>query len=372
MNPLRLILLLFSLVCIFSCQKEAYTEKESDALSMSAKAGTSSLVLAEDFAWGVNGHPLTQEAYKGNIDLQLSLIQKVGMTWYRVDVPVDTSGVVRQPALMDELLQKAKVKGISILPMVYLTGWDKSTDETDAFRRGRKIGFGFATTYASAFQYYEMGNEEECKLLKGGNGDKASDYNLPKFSLLAAFLRGMNEGIKSADPEARTIINNSGWLHYGYFQLLKDYKVNYDILGLHWYSDMGDLNNAKGNGDVLAIMASFGKPVWITEINRRNGSWNNGSNSGESDQVNWINRYICQLNQRQYVGAFFVYELFDEPVFASTDPAESAYGIVSWDTPYSGYTPKSVMTALQYGVEITVRNGRVGAKERLLTFRKPL
>lgn len=359
MKLLRFVTLLFSLTGIVSCSKDVYPEAERlpEASLLSARSAAP-LSVAEGFIWGINGHPLTQEAYKGNIDLQLDLIQKMGMNYYRVDVSTDTNGVVVQQAMMEELLRKAAIRNIKLLPMVYLTGWQKSSNEADAYRRGHKIGFAFASVYSSHFHYYEMGNEEETKILKGGDGDKTTDYNLQQFKLLAAFFKGMNEGIKAVDPTAQTIIDNSGWLHYGYFQLLREYNVPYDILGLHWYSDMGDLNNAKGRGDILSVVSSFQKPVWITEINRKHGSWNSDGTAAEEDQRAWMDRYMLQLHQRTQIKAFFVYELLDEPAFADKgkaayNPSESAYGVVSWTSRYSAYQLKPLFAAMQYRIEET-------------------
>ncbi|MDR6341391.1 hypothetical protein HNQ91_004464 [Filimonas zeae] len=359
MMSARFILFLLPVICMVSCSKEAHPEADrlpEAAVTRIKKAAP--LVVADGFIWGINGHPLTQEAYKNNIELQLNLVQKMGMSYYRVDVPTDTNGVVIQQAVMDELLHKSAARNISLLPMLYLTGWQKSSNEADAFRRGRKIGFSFASVYSSHFHYYEMGNEEERKILKGGHGDKTTDYDLQQFKLLAAFFKGMYEGIKAVDPAAQTIIDNSGWLHYGYFQLLRDYNVPYDILGLHWYSDMGDLDNAKGHGDILSIVSSFQKPVWITEINRRHGSWNSDGTSAEEDQRAWMDRYMLQLHQRKQVKAFFVYELLDEPAFADKskpayNPSESVYGVVNWVSRYTTYTFKPLFAAMQYRIEET-------------------
>lgn len=353
------VVFLLPVICIVSCSKDVYPEADSlsEAALVSARAAAP-LAVAEGFIWGINGHPLTQDSYKNNIDLQLDLIQKMAMNYYRVDISTDTNGVVTQQAIMQELLRKAEARNIKLLPMVYLTGWQKSSNEADAFRRGRKIGAAFTAAYSNYFHYYEMGNEEERKILKGGNGDKTTDYDLQQFKLLAAFFKGMHEGIKAADATAQTIIDNSGWLHYGYFQLLRDYGVPYDILGLHWYSDMGDLNNAKGHGDILSVVCSFQKPVWITEINRKHGSWNSDGSSAEEDQRAWMDRYMLQLHQRTQIKAFFAYELLDEPAFADKgkpayNPSESTYGVAGWTSRYRAYRLKPLFATMQYRIEET-------------------
>ena len=66
-------------------------------------------------------------------------------------------------------------------------------------------------------------------------------------------------------------VNNGGWLHWWWFEMLLQDKLDFDFIAYHWYSEMGDMNNAGGE-DVWAKLASFGKDIWITELDRRGGS----------------------------------------------------------------------------------------------------
>ena len=107
---------------------------------------------------------------------------------------------------------------------------------------------------------------------------------------------GFQEGVKAADPGGA-----------GLALLLRD--------GRH--------HQGPGKLDLLGLLGGYGKPLWITEIDRRDGS----RGGIEQEQASYLGRTAAQMATRPDVGAFFVYELFDEPYFGATNP-ESHYGLV--------------------------------------------
>lgn len=155
------------------------------------------------------------------------------------------------------------------------------------------------------------------------DGDKPEHYEDGRYELAKAVLLGLADGVREASKNAKRIINTGGWLHYGFIQRLIDDKVQFEILGWHWYSDMGDITNVRGNFNLWGHLTSFGKPIWITEINRRNGS----INENEEEQANYIKEVASQIRNLKEIKAFFVYELLDELYFGKDNP-ESYYGFV--------------------------------------------
>ena len=157
-----------------------------------------------------------------------------------------------------------------------------------------------------------------------------------------AVLRGMNRGIKQVNTSYRTQITTSGWINYGYNDLLVEHGFdNFDIIAYDWYSDMGDLNNTSswcGQGadpsgcsrpgpgaNVLAKLLSFNKSIWIGETNRRGGSvlcdapkdpsCRNATALQQeaaylSHELNLIKQYAIV---HPLLEAAFVYELLDQP-----------------------------------------------------------
>ena len=112
---------------------------------------------------------------------------------------------------------------------------------------------------------------------------------------------------------------------------------------------MGDLNSAGGE-NVWAKLVSFGKDIWITELDRRGGSSTSAPSGprGSMDQPTYLHHEVELLvrlsrNASNQLKAIFVYELYDEPHQGNPYPhtcatgntsqnGESCYGLVgtSW------------------------------------------
>jgi len=294
--------------------------------------------------WGVNGHPLVQQVYlNSDLETQFKIIKHFGFSYYRIDVSADANGTIIDHQLFFKILALARKNNVKILPMFYLSGLDLNSTPDISFKRGKVLGEGIGKRYGAYFDYYELGNEEELKIIHPNtNGDRSDQYDLKGSEVTAAFLRGMSQGIKKNDPTGKIIIDFAGWLHYEYLTMLVAKKVGFDIIGLHWYSDMGKLTNVGSmNINILKLLTlKFKKPIWITEINRRNGSMND--NSG--DQLFWIKNYLMECKNNRNVKAFFFYELYDEQ--GSVDNPESNYGLVSWDPALKNYSYKPISSVL--------------------------
>jgi len=287
--------------------------------------------------WGVNGHPINQEAYWGNMELQMEVMKTIGLRYYRVDIPYSGDGIPDSLSA-DRLyhLYELAVRGdITIVPIIFLPearvlyGMDPET----AYKSGFAIGAGFAHRYKGYFQYYEMGNEYDGDVMKlpAGDGSDTAHYDMARIRILGSALRGMSDGIRLENTKASIIVNNAGWMHYAYFQLLEGEGVKFDIIGYHWYEDVAHLKLA-----LDALHSYFpGRPVWFTEINARN----KGAGYSPRYQKNHVKKYIKVIRRRgKNIMGFFVYELFDEP--AHREPKERSYGLVSWKEPYKGFLYK--------------------------------
>ncbi|RYD35089.1 MAG: hypothetical protein EOP87_07965 [Verrucomicrobiaceae bacterium] len=115
-------------------------------------------------------------------------------------------------------------------------------------------------------------------------------------------------------------------MHYGFIERLKqDNAADFDILAWHWYSEMGDITAASDRKiDVIRLLKDrYGKPIWITEINRRDGS----KGGMEREQAEYIAGPVAKLAAHPDVEAIFLYELLDEPYFGES--GESDYGLVT-------------------------------------------
>ena len=98
-------------------------------------------------------------------------------------------------------------------------------------------------------------------------------------------------------------VNNGGWLHYGWYAMLERDGLDYDFIGYHWYSEMGDLDHAGALAnnhtdpmyDVFANLLRFNKPIWITELDRRGGSSAKPIHGIPLSQPEYLDREIGRL-----------------------------------------------------------------------------
>ena len=106
------------------------------------------------------------------------------------------------------------------------------------------------------------------------DGSRPENYEEGRYQRAKAEILGLYEGVKAADPTAITVVDTGGWLHYGFIdRLVREDHVPFDILAWHWYSGMGDMTKVQGKFNLVKRLAGYGKPLWITQINRRNGTW---------------------------------------------------------------------------------------------------
>lgn len=297
-------------------------------------------VRAQPFAWGVNGHPVSQEGYwQVPLTTQLDWVGELGAGWYRCDI--SASSFQANTARIDELLAEAEKRGLKLLPV--LVPGAELTDEKTSPPQLQAAAAGFARAIASRYHgritHWELGNELDLFALvrkgettRGGqrwewdgapDGSSAEDYHQGRYERARAFIQGLQEGVKSADPAALTLVDTAGWLHHGFIErLVREDRVPFDILAWHWYSEMGDMTKVRGTLDLITLLKGYGKPLWITEINRRDGS----KGGREQEAADYLAAAAKQLRKHPAVEAFFVYELLDEPYFGAD--GESDYGLV--------------------------------------------
>ena len=325
----------------------------------------------ENFIWGINGHPIWSHDYENApLEQQISLLKEHQFDYYRIDVYTDSNGNVIQSKVkrFEELLKLAKKNNIKILPglSVYksLENIQFQITEDEAYDMGYKQAKSFLIKYSDFFDYYVLGNELDIKTILGREyrGISSEDYDLQKLTLVASYLRGMIDAIKKYDLTSQTVINSTGGVHFGFYEILDKLQVKFDIIGYHWYSknNVGLFEISDLNVDVLSTFnKTFNKPIWITEINRYEGSRYNA----EEEQAHMMELYLNNINNKNSVQAFFVYELYDQPHLVNAKWAgskESYYGIVGWksDPPdYSKYYYKPVSNVLKYKIE-EAKNGK--------------
>ena len=292
-----------------------------------------------DVAWGVNGHPFV--AYSGvSIDEQFDLIVKAGLRSYRVDIYA-TDQMDRLGALVDA----AHKRGISILPILILPAKLDEQEPADLRKAAFDLASAFVKRFRDKINVWELGNEMEnyalirpCEMRDDGTkypcewgiagGVGVLDYYGPRYLKVEAVLRGLSEGVLAEDPKARRAIGSAGWGHLGIFDRLHDGGVTWDISVWHMYGEDPE--------PAFKHLATFGKPIWVTEFN-----YPYGSKNGETEQADGLVRWMARLEELSgpyQVEAAHIYELFDEPYWApSYEAFMGLYRLAP--KPGGGWTP---------------------------------
>jgi hypothetical protein len=295
-------------------------------LSFTATAQTS----IKNFVWGINGHPLTQKAYSDNLSDQIQSLNDLKVNSYRFDVLLDPEGYVKKESQFVDLISKLKNNNISALLVLMQSGL-KGLNPADTYQTSYNQGKNFAGRYGQSISVVEISNEADNKILLPGNltGLKSADYDMDKAQKIIAGIKGFIDGLKSVNPSIKVSISVS-YLHLYYLQLLQDNNVNYDIIGCHWYSNMGDITNARAPvGNVLVrVSQQFKKPIWITEFNYGKGSLR----VTYQKQKEYLYNTILQIMSQGVITGFFIYELYDQPELGQRYPLETSYGLIQKDS----------------------------------------
>lgn len=345
------LLVCFVAVAFASCKKELDAEPVADTSAfvqkpvdlMLATTSPVSKLSGSTLALGINGHMGDAPYFATSPTKQIQMLKDRGMTWYRLNVQTKSDGSASSSVLLDALQAAATNGGVKILPMLYLRTLDYTDSQSESYQKGKALGGNFAAKYSRYFTYYNLGNDLELPLLMSKKtGQSQNDYYRDKFTVVAAYLKGMDEGIKAKDPGAKTMIS-AGWLHYGFLRMCDWYGVKFDVVAYNWYSDMeGAAAKGPNIPDITLKLSSLfpTKPIWFTEFNYR---YKATSLTNEADQNTFVTKFIAKCKANPQVKVAMVYELFDEP-YKSTQ--EGAYGILKWAIPYTQHIDKALSKTL--------------------------
>ncbi len=417
----HLLLTLALLGIMIGCQEnELLTDKELEELNLNSSAVLPNklpIVVPNDFIWGTNGHPIaTDKPYYDdtnplhNISYQLERLKEHQIDLYRVDlvtwpvgtpnIPIGTPKKISELNKLINLTSSPAYNSIKIFPIIMGNSHiNYQANITTNYNLGYDQVEGVLSTngYAGDFEYIALCNELDLKLITPGTeGVTANEYDAAKSSRAAAYLRGMVEAVKFFDPAAKIVMNNAGSLKVGWFHLLENEGVEYDIIGYHWYSDQGSLTSIRttlGGVSVLDYLSNEfpDKDVWITELDRTDGSVElvlypdpcaqcnpnqpceqcrddgYGIEDGDPQDTGYeseqaqsddINFHIDELSGTS-VKAVFSYELLDQPNLDDGTPYEKAvsayHGIMNWNDTLAPaqYTHKKVSNTWKNRIEET-------------------
>jgi len=324
----------------------AFSGKIMPSSSPTPSASTSGSASSNsiEFMWGVNLNPSAVRKY--NIETwtaELGYVTALGAKWIRLafdNEPADKF------TIFDEMIGAANTAGINVYLGIGSSKPILSIDNT--YKDGEKVATEVASHYKGKIKYYQLMSEQGSTALKGASysGEKESDYDKAKYEKVREWMKGASAAIRKIDPNAKLVISDQ-WTHTAYFDMLTRDKVDFDIIGWNWFSDMGMMGEKKLKDGTLLIdkLKSFNKPIILAEINYRPDK--NGMN--EKKQADYIKKMAEWAHNSEAVRGFYVHEMFDLAPLG--DRQADYYGLVKFEkAPDGGYKfddPREAFTVYQ-------------------------
>lgn len=175
-------------------------------------------------------------------------------------------------------------------------------------------GYNYANKIAKRYQgkvlHYQLGNEASGVAIKPTfPGNKKTDYDDTKYAVLKEWFKGMSQGVRDADPLAYRMIS-ANWLGTGIMDRLVEDKVEFDLIGWNWYSDMGEDLIKEVDGAEFSIpeyLKKYPKEFWVVELNRQGGTLD----GNEQAQADYLKTFINNAVSHNNLGGVFVFPLAD-------------------------------------------------------------
>ena len=277
-----------------------------------AGAESAPYTTRSDFAWGVNGHHYAYQGYPEEyLEEQIHLAAELGCKIYR------TGGDLQNLAWTDKMVSLCNAYGMQVMMCIPLTLDDHEYTtlyfNTLAERYNGKDGRG-------KVDYFQISNEHENELLGnkwGGmqvDGTKISDYYLEDLEKWGEGFKAAIKGIRSADTDAKSVINIA-YTHYGCLEYYVQNGVDFDVIGLDWYSNMKP--SIKGILDDLC--EKFDKDIIICESNIYNEPDDLDFDNSSYEQWQPLLNYMEEAYAYPEVKGYIVYELLDEPYLGAME-----------------------------------------------------
>jgi hypothetical protein len=327
---------------------------------------------------GINGHPFDGKEYNDATGVsfaqQIKLVRQLGFTWYRINVPVWPSG--NDFSAMDKLESLAESNYVQLLPVIIPQV--NLADSTSAMQQNAyQAAVSIVSHYKGRIHVWELENEQDvysnyayedvcgsaiasaCRtmLCQGSfctfettqqllypfgpsSGESPIDYQPQRLAIAEALLSGLSQGVYAADPASQRMINFA-WIHLGFIQAILSAKIPFDIVGIHWYQNMGEITcpgqslpcpaNPANPNVIRWLQTNTSKPIWMTELGYTPNNPVPGSSANRVLEEQYLSSTLSTYlaNPQVYpFPAILIYELLDV-VTAYNSGNSSQYGVFS-------------------------------------------
>ena len=309
--------------------------------------------------YGVNGHitwtfssPSSACYEKPNWPNAIAAMQDLGAKTYRngFAVSYDAQGNIIGSDLdtfKDFINNYATPAGIVVTP-VALPNFDPNGTATEA--SAYTVGYNFGVVLAGLkglVPHYEVGNEYDSYAIIDGShtGNYPGDFDNRRFTVVRGCILGLIAGIRSIDPTTPIASPGGTWLHTALLDMLSTGTqpdgssghpvVSWDVTCWHWYinnyAPNDDPENSQGNFNLLAKLASFGKPIHINECGANYSAYGS-ANVANAIVGNYLIGRFYAVRNTYGIANITYYQLYDAagPGTPSTDN-EMNFGLIQND-----------------------------------------
>ncbi len=277
----------------------------------------------QGFHWGITlrAYPF-REKNDEFLPEQFRQVKELGLTDVRIDYDPKN-----QP-MNDLAVKLAKENGLNLI-FVIPFGPNDIFSDGNLYQNSYDYVAAIVNKYKNDIDIWQLANEVASVALVDGNhhGADKVDYPAAKYKAVSTWLKAATKAVKDNDATAKRLINDQ-WIHTGFFDMITADKIEFEILGWNWFSDMGTNmekvvidSKTKQSYALLAKLKSYKKEIWLTEVNRRLGS----TGGKEKDQADFI-QYMAEASYKNTaVGGYLVYLMLDDQTASAQ---ESGYSLI--------------------------------------------
>ena len=212
----------------------------------------------------MNGHNRHYASYpEKNLKTQVKLAAELGSKIYRFNYnPVTEEDF----AYLDTVLAEVLAYGMD---MMLVLDDAQGTPEAIAQRIGATAARYTASSPHGFIRYLQVFGEADIPALLDSNpadvpdGSRPSHYSDAVVNDWYGRFQSALGAIRAVNTDSKTVISIS-YLHYGFLTALKNKGLQWDIIGLDWYADMGAFSRV-----LTPVKANFTQDILITEPMRR-------------------------------------------------------------------------------------------------------